>query len=69
MVFTLGVGGSIFQQAKDDLKEFGVDMTTSKRVLGHTSSLSGLCCQDSHTMQNNGAKHGNVFAHASDRPP
>ena len=33
MVFTSGVGGSIFQQAKDDLKELGVDTTTSRRVL------------------------------------
>ena len=33
MVFTFGVGGSIFQRAKDDPKELEVDFTTSKRVL------------------------------------
>ena len=41
MIFTFGVGGSIFQQAKDNLKALGVDQTAIKKVL--TPSLSRMC--------------------------
>ena len=33
MIFIFGVGGSILQQAKDDLKVLGVDQTAIKKVL------------------------------------
>ena len=33
MVFTFGVWGSIFQQARDDVRELGVDMATNKKAL------------------------------------
>ena len=50
MVFTFGVGGSIFQQAKNDLKELEMDMTTSKRVLRDVH----LHSRNSITTQNHG---------------
>ena len=54
LVFTIGVGGSIFQQAKDDLKVHEVDPAAIKKAffLGsqmHTPSFSRPCRQNSHT--------------------
>ena len=64
MVFTFGVGGSIFQQAKDDLKELGVDATTSKRDI-HLHSVEYV----TKIVTQRRIMDRTVFSHASDRPP
>ena len=62
MIFAFGVGGTIYKQSVEDMRQPGVSTSDHKNFEGSTSAFCHLCNQHHHPTQNIGQPEASTDA-------